>query len=301
MNILVTGATSLIGKEVVALLLKNGHAVRIITRQKTVPLVLQNSEIITGDLEEIGSAAAEGIDTVIHIAAATPGAGSSLESYFKTNVDGTRHLIDICKEKKVNRFIHISSIVVLYKENTDPYSDSKRQAEEILKASDLNWTILRPAEIIGADKSWDRFLQLLKNKKYVFVPGNGMQHRHPVFFRDVVKAIIQVMDNKATFGKCYSLAAATPVGYYQFLLTVRKIFGGSFSIIKVPLWIIKSFSVFNFIMPAKVKRKIKNAHGMLRGIEVNIQNAVTDFNYKPYDLENGLMNLKEEMDSQNKQ
>ena len=61
--------------------------------------------------------------------------------------------------------------------------------------SDLDWTILRPSEIIGADKSWKGFLQMVRNKKTVMVPGTGNQLRHPVYYRDVIKAIKQVVNS----------------------------------------------------------------------------------------------------------
>jgi nucleoside-diphosphate-sugar epimerase len=297
MKILVTGATSSIGIELITLLLEQGHFVRIISRQTTITGILQKTDIRTGDLNDLSPDALDEIDTVIHIAAATPGAGSTIESYYKTNVDGTRHLIVSCNEKKVRRFIHISSIVVLYKENTDPYSESKRQAEEIVMGSNLDWTILRPAEIIGADKSWSQFLQLVKNKNHVFVLGEGQQRRHPVFFRDVVKAIMLVLEKKNTIGKSYSLAAAAPVSYYQFLILVRRIFDCRYKIIKIPLWLIRILSVFKFILPGKLKRKLNNVTGMLRSIELDIRDAVSDFNYKPADLEGGLKSLKAEIDA----
>lgn len=295
MKILITGASSLIGKELISLLLKDGHEIRTLTRQPSMPDIVRKTEVWIYDLFVTPKEMAEGIDTVIHIAAATPGAGSSTESYYKTNVEGTRHLIKICEEQKVRRFIFISSIVVLDKENMDAYSVSKREAEAIITKSNLDWTILRPAEIIGADKSWEKFLRLLRNKKTVFVPGNGHQLRHPVFYRDVVNAIIQVMNNTNTTGKKYTLAASEPVGYYHFLELVRKYFKCNFKIIIVPLWAIKILSVFKPLLPGKLKRKINNAHRMLRNTELDIQNAITDFSFTPVGVEEGLKELKEEL------
>lgn len=295
MKILVTGATSLIGKEIISVLLKEDHEIRTLTRQQTVPSILLKTQILVYELSDIPSNIAAGIDTVIHIAAATPGAGSSTESYFKTNVEGTRHLIKICEEQKVRRFIFISSIVVLDRENKDAYSVSKREAEAIITRSNLDWTILRPAEIIGADKSWEKFLQLLRNKKTVFVPGNGQQLRHPVFYRDVVNAIVQVMNNTNTSGKKYTLAASEPVGYYHFLELVRKYFICNFKIIIVPLWAIQILSFFKPLLPGKLKRKINNAHRMLRNTELDIQDAIAEFNFTPLGVEAGLKELKVEL------
>jgi nucleoside-diphosphate-sugar epimerase len=294
MKLLVTGATSLIGKEVVKLLLNSGHAVRIISRKKNNTGVFEKTEAVTGDLCDAANELAEGIDVVIHIAAATPGAGSSTEEYYKTNRDGTKQLVKICEKNNVRRFIHISSIVVLYDKNRDDYTESKRQAEKIVCESRLNWTILRPAEILGADKSWNNFLQLLKNKKVVFVPGEGSQLRHPVFFNDVVNAILQVTDNVNTYNKKYTLAAAEAVSYYRFLLLVKNIYDLNFRIVRVPMWVIGILTFFKPVMPEKVKRKINNAYGMLQSIELDIKESIADFNYTPSGVEEGLRDLKKD-------
>jgi len=291
MKILVTGATSIIGQEVIALLLEKGHEIRSLTRQFSVPSILNKTDIRIFDLENVPKEIAEGIDTVIHIAAATPGANSSAEDYRHTNIEGTRHLIKICEEQHLQRFLFISSIVVLYEENKDDYTLSKKEAETIITKSSLDWTILRPAEILGADKSWRKFLQILRNKKNVMVPGNGNQLRHPVFFRDVVNAIVQVLENKNTYGKKYTLATARPVTYYQFLKIIKKIYKLNYRIITIPLWLIKTISFFNPLLPGKVKRKINNASGMMRSIDLDIQNAIQDFNYHPADFESGLQDL----------
>lgn len=295
MKILVTGATSLIGKELITLLLKDGHEIRTLTRQHSLPPIFKKTDVWNYDLSDAPKEIASGIDTVIHIAAAIPGANSSAEAYQKTNIEGTKKLLAICKEKEVSRFIFISSIVVLYDEYKDDYTRSKREAEELISRSNLNWTILRPAEIIGADKSWDRFLQLLRKKKIVLVPGNGSQLRHPVFYGDVVKAIIQVVYNTNTPGKKYTLAAAKPISYYQYLLLVKRLFNCKFTIIRIPFRVIKILSVFKALLPEKLNKKISNAYAMMRNISFDIQNAIDDFDYKPADIEKGLRDLAEEI------
>ena len=294
MRILVTGATSLIGREVISLLLENGHQVRSLTRQHNTPPLLKKTDIWTYDLHDVPKGIAESIDAVIHIAAATPGANSSAESYQQTNIEGTGRLLSVCEEQKVRRFIFISSIVVLF-DYADPYTRSKKEAEAMISQSDLNWTILRPAEIIGADKSWENFLQILRKKKIVMVPGNGRQLRHPVFYRDVAKAIIQVLNNSNSFQKKYTLAAAAPVSYYRYLALVKKYFKFRFILTIFPAWILKPISVFKIFLPARFKRKLVSAFNMLRSSSLDIENAVHDFSYTPVDVEKAIQETAKEL------
>ena len=292
MKILVTGATSVIGKEVVSLLLNDGHEVISVTRQTTTAPELEKTQVLIYDLCHLPEEALTGMDAVIHIAAATPGAKSTPDDYRKTNIESTRRLLAICEKQQVKRFIYISSIVVLYEDYNDDYSTSKRAAEAMVVQSKTDWTILRPAEVIGADNSWKKFLQLLQNKKAVMVPGNGKQLRHPVFFRDVVKAILQVLNNTKTYGWHYVLATAQPVTYHQYLKLVRKIFNCHYAIIIVPQWLLKSTSAFKSVMPGKVKRKLIRSFALIRDFNFDIQNGIKDFNYTPLSVEQALLELK---------
>lgn len=296
MKILVTGATASIGLKVIEQLLEKGYEVKILTRQKTISPVLKKTEIWTSDLTDITKEIVNGIDIVIHIAAATPNTNPEAETYRKINVDGTKHLVSVCEENNVSGFVFISSTVVLY-DNTDAYSLSKKQAEIIIVNSKLNWTILRPSEIIGADKSLERFIDILRNKKNVFVPGSGRQFRHPVYYLDVANAIIQVINNKKTYRKKYILAASKPVTYYNYLSVIKKLFNLNFKIWVIPLWIIKLMSAMKIILPGNVKRKIQNAHNMLRSFNYDIQNCIDDFGYNPVDIETGFSEIAKETKS----
>lgn len=291
MMILVTGASSVMGRDVVERLTQDGHIIRTVTRQKSIPAGLEKTEVIIAELCELPEESLAGIEAVIHIAAATPGAKSTPEDYKKTNIESTRHLLALCEKHNVKRFIYISSVVVLCEDYNDDYTTSKRAAEAMIVESRLDWTILRPAEVIGADNSWRKFLQLLKNKKAVLVPGNGRQLRHPVYYRDVVNAILQVLNNTTTFNQKYELAAALPVTYHQYLKLVRKIFNCRFTIILVPTWALKSASVFQSVLPTPVKQKLVRSFGLIRDFHFDIQNGIKDFNFTPLTVEQALLEL----------
>ncbi len=89
-------------------------------------------------------------DTVVHLAAATGKVPP--EEYFKVNTDGTRVLVKECQRAKVKHFLHVSTIAVSYTDKARYYyAESKELAEEVLKTSGLNYTIVRPTVVIGRD------------------------------------------------------------------------------------------------------------------------------------------------------
>ena len=293
MNILVTGATSFIGLEVISQLLKKGHEVRTLTRQENTPAILKNTEIWKHDLFDLPAEIVKGVDVVIHIAAATPNTNPDSETYRKINVDCTRHLLSLCEENHVSHFIYISSTVVLF-DSKDAYTQSKKEAESIISKSKLNWTILRPSEIIGADKSLEKFFLLLSKKKFVFIPGSGKQTRHPVYYLDVANAIVQVVANENTIRKKYILAAFEPVSYHNYLSIVKRLFKFNYTIMIIPLWILKIMAGMKKILPSSVNRKTGNAFNMMRSFSYDIQNGITDFGYAPIDVETGFSKIAKE-------
>jgi 2-alkyl-3-oxoalkanoate reductase len=107
MRILVTGATSLVGRHVVRKLLERGDNVRVLQRH---PSGLRDVDEIQGDLRSSAavSAAVSDVDAVVH-AAAKVGIVGSWSEYESTNVAGTERLIDAARAAGVARFIYVSS------------------------------------------------------------------------------------------------------------------------------------------------------------------------------------------------
>ena len=106
MKVLVTGATSLIGRHTVAALQARGDEVT----------AFQRSAVELGDRSISGSvtdpealaAACDGQQAVIHLAAKVGVTGDRSE-YQKINVDGTRRLLDAARVAGVTSFVHVSS------------------------------------------------------------------------------------------------------------------------------------------------------------------------------------------------
>ena len=109
MKILITGASSTLGKNLtVKLLQKKQFSIRLLEHRS--PVCRENCEIFQGDLQVINSLdrACSEIETVVHLAALTH--SSSGKEYFKINEQGTKNLIAACKKNNVRRLIFVSSV-----------------------------------------------------------------------------------------------------------------------------------------------------------------------------------------------
>ena len=121
-KILVTGGAGYIGSVLVRDLLNKGYYVRVFDSLYFGDEALNevrnnpNFEFIHGDMQNIENypSLLDSIDAVIHLAGLSNDPSCDLDPYYtKTvNVEGTRKLAKMCKEKGVKRFIFSSSCSV---------------------------------------------------------------------------------------------------------------------------------------------------------------------------------------------
>ncbi len=164
MRVLVTGATSLIGRAVVTRLQERGDVVSVFQRR---PSGLGTAEHL-GDVADPSAVAAAvaGTEAVVHLAGrvAVTGPWSQFE---ETNIVGTRNVIDAAREADVGRLVHVSSPSVAHGGRSlvgapagaaDPdktrghYATSKAQAELMALAAntpDLAVVAIRPHLVWG--------------------------------------------------------------------------------------------------------------------------------------------------------
>lgn len=118
----VTGATGLLGSNLVRALTAQGWSVRALARSDAKARRqfegLGNVRVVQGDLNDAPAllSALEGADVLFHTAAAFRDSykgGSHRAELIRTNVDGTRALLETAKTAGVRRFVHTSSIAVL--------------------------------------------------------------------------------------------------------------------------------------------------------------------------------------------
>ena len=168
MRTLVTGGTGFLGRRLVERLLAEGRSVAVLGRTSAPDLEVRGVRFIRASLDDAGAvrAACAGIETVFHTAAKV-GVWGRYNDFFRTNVLGTRALLEGCRMHGVQRFIHTSTPSVVYN-GTDlagadeslplttscpsPYPLTKAIAErEVLAANsaELRTVALRPHLIWG--------------------------------------------------------------------------------------------------------------------------------------------------------
>lgn len=180
-TVLVTGATGLVGTEVVAQLLSTTNSkIYVLVRAKTkedaenrlralwwgndilVNAIGKRVDTIIGDITKPLEIKHIDITHVIHCAAET-GVQKSRSELRNINIDGTRHVVRMAELlPQLKCFIHVSTAYVAGTQSGiileegpmatqfySQYEQSKAEAEKIVRASTLPYIICRPGMIVG--------------------------------------------------------------------------------------------------------------------------------------------------------
>nr|MBA3525048.1 NAD-dependent epimerase/dehydratase family protein [Geodermatophilaceae bacterium] len=103
MNVLVTGASGMLGRVTAEALISRGDDVTVLQRR---PSRLECTEVL-GDVADPVAVrrAAAGKDVVLHLAAKVDVTGRWAQ-YARANIDGTRTVVDACRAGGVGRLVH---------------------------------------------------------------------------------------------------------------------------------------------------------------------------------------------------
>jgi len=161
MKAAITGGTGFIGRHLARNLISGGHEVILIARgqykRNTQPV--EGASLLsldTNDTENL-TKAFERCDAVVHCAGTS--VEDSKQTFHRLHVDGTRSAVTASEGAGVRKFILVSYLSVRPNVNSE-YHTTKWQGEEIVRASKLNFTILKAGLVYGQG---DHLLNNLSN------------------------------------------------------------------------------------------------------------------------------------------
>nr|MDQ2879262.1 SDR family oxidoreductase [Pseudomonadota bacterium] len=163
--IAVTGGTGFVGGHVLDLALGAGHQVRALTRRPQRDRT--GVTWVEGALDRPDSLAAlvAGASAVLHVAGVINAPDRA--GFAAGNIEGTRAVIAAAQNAGIRRFVQVSSLAAREPE-LSAYGWSKREADALLMASSLDWTIVRPPAIFGPRDH--EMLELFRLAKWRVIP-----------------------------------------------------------------------------------------------------------------------------------
>ena len=226
MRIFLAGGSGFIGGHLRKELLSRGHQIRLLVHKSdTRPEA--GVEFVEGDVTWPESFAGQvaGCDAVINLIGIIrefPGRGMTFAGL---HVEATHAMLEAARQAGVRRYLQMSALGTRPGAESN-YHKSKFQAEELVRASGLDYTIFRPSIVFGPR---DAFINLLAGyiRNYPIVPviGDGMYRLQPVAADDVARCFAIALEMPETIGQTYELCGPDRLTYNEMLDTIGRVLG----------------------------------------------------------------------------
>lgn len=241
-KILLIGGSGFIGQKIASGLSALGHSVLLPTRRAAYAKelwVLPKLQVIEANIHDPSVLAnlcqrlgPKGVVInlvgVLHDKTGSPyGPG-----FLKNHVELTKKIIAAMSAANLKRYIHMSALGAS-SWGASMYQRSKGDAENLVKASDLDWTIFRPSVVFGEkDKFINLFASLQKFAPVLPLGGAGVKFQ-PVYVSDVAQAFVKSISMSETIGRVFDLAGPRVYTLAE-LVNFAGVVGGRKSIV-IPL------------------------------------------------------------------
>ena len=240
MKIAITGGTGFVGRHIARLLVAEGHELILIARgfDDTDPSLrqLSRARIVNLNLDNPVALAEAfaGCHTVIHCAGINRQAGG--QTFNRVHVDGTRHVLEAARRAGVGKIILISFLRAR-PECRSPYHESKWAAEELVRQSGLDYTVLKCGVIYG---SGDHMLNHLSHAFYTFpvfaFVGFEDKPIRPNAVEDVARIVKAAVVSRALSKKTVPVLGPEELTLREAVRRVAQVTGRHPMMFPLPVW-----------------------------------------------------------------
>ena len=238
--ILLTGATGVVGGELLPQLLAGGQEVRALVRDpRKLGEHRVDVQIALGDLGDPFSMrhAMRGVDTVIHLAATIRDQpGGTIE---ELNGIATNRLLRMAERAGVGRFVYFSAMGATPFQRTR-FFRAKAIAERAVRGSQLDTTVFAPSIIYRPGDPWITLLHRLGMLPAVPVSGSGSARYQPIWARDVARCVVAALDDGSPGSPHYELAGPEVLSYDDIVERVLALNGRAKPLVHVPLPLVRA-------------------------------------------------------------
>jgi nucleoside-diphosphate-sugar epimerase len=257
----VTGGSGFVGGKLISRLIADGHEVRALARSdRAAERVAElGATPQRGDITDPSSLtkAAEGAELAFHAAAWLDRTGSWAD-FVKSNVDGTRNVIEACRTAGVRRLVHVSTEAVLIAgdplinvdetaplrpDSRAPYPATKARAERLVReASDLETVIVRPRFVWGAGDTsvLPNIVAAVKSGRFAWI-GGGTHLTDTTHIDNTVEGLI-LAAQRGKPGEAYFVTDGDRVQFRAFLSELFETQGVQPPSRSLPYWLARTIA-----------------------------------------------------------
>lgn len=218
-RIVLLGGTGFVGRHVLPRLCIEGYQLLVLTRNRAGHLerwLPPGADFRDCDVYDRAALvrALRGADAAINLIGILNERGDSGSGFERAHVDLASTLVAACREAGVRRLLQMSALNA--GRGQSHYLRTRGEAESVVKASHLDWTIFQPSVIFGRDDGLlTRFRELLRLAP-VLPLARAEARFAPVYVGDVVEAFVRALRDRSTIRQVYEL-------YGPEVITLKKL------------------------------------------------------------------------------
>lgn len=242
--ILVTGGTGFVGTHLIRRLRTENLPVRALVRDsgKAQQLKDLGVEVVAGALSDKAALeqATADIERVVHLVGIIQEAGGA--TFQSVHVDGTGNLLEAAKKANVRHLLYQSAL------GTRPgaqslYHQTKWEAEELVRACGIPFTILRPSLLYGpGDQFTIRLSEMIRLSPVLPVIGSGKSKVQPLFIDDLVTCILKAVTSDCCLNEIYELGGPDQLTYEEVTVAIAEALGVRRPMLHLPLFFMRSMA-----------------------------------------------------------
>jgi uncharacterized protein YbjT (DUF2867 family) len=239
-RIVVLGGTGFVGRRLLRRLAVDGHDLLLLSRNlgahldRLLPPDVNVRQMDVYDEAALRAAFADA-DAVVNLVGILNEHGDDGSGFRRAHVDLTRTIIAACQAAGVRRLLQMSALNA--GRGSSHYLASRGEAEALVRASGLEWTIFEPSVIFGdGDGFFFRFAALLRQLPVLPLARPNAKFA-PVFVGDVAEAYARALDDPSTIGETYELYGQEIVTLRQAVEMTARQLGLRRWVIPLPDWI----------------------------------------------------------------
>ena len=242
--ILVTGSTGFVGSNLVRRLRKADITVRAVVRNSGKAQALKNIgvDVVEGDVSSKASLekAAEGCERVVHLVGIiqeTPGA-----TFRSVHVEGTRNVLEAARKAGARHFFYQSALGTRPGAKSE-YHKTKWEAEELVRASGIPYTILRPSLICGpGDQFTIRLSEMIRRSPVLPIIGSGKSRVQPIYIEDLVSCIVKATTSDSFYNEMYEVGGPEQLTFEEVTAAVAAAMGVKRPALHMPFFFVKNMA-----------------------------------------------------------
>lgn len=241
MKIAITGGSGFVGGHLARQLAAEGHELVLLARgsqgRDATPSHHPRVALVASDLSDpvILENAFHGCGAVAHCAGINREIGR--QTYQKVHVEGTRHVVDAARRAGVKKVI-LMSFLRARPNCGSAYHESKWAAEELVRNSGLDYTIVKAGMVYGrGDHMLDHLSHAVHTMPVFATVGFQQKYIRPLAIQDLLRILRAALVDGRLPRQTIAITGAEQLYLSEAARRVARVLGRRILILPAPVWL----------------------------------------------------------------